>query len=195
MNNNTQFEYFKQLCSEKVMNSILSKAEDTMNRVQRAFGYQDLKVQFGTKMVSELRSKAIEAAAADIFSSLVGSKVKNPTTDNDPDLRFPNGYPLEIKVTANETILGGKFSKRPSPTLMVCGNGTEFFVALAGLKKSDWKPGGDSFYGTNINKRKMFDLIEEGRAVPVLGNITEILKKDGTPRNKRAFTMQKVPLR
>lgn len=192
---NNQFEYFKQLCSSEVLNSILSKAEDTMSKVQGAFGQKDLVSQFGTKMVSELRSKAIESAASDVFSSLVGSKVKNPTTDNDPDLRFPNGYPLEIKVTANETILGGKFSKRPSPTLMVCGNGAEFFVALAGLKKSDWKSGGDSFYGTNISKRKIFDLIEQGRAVPVLGNITEILRKDGTPRKKRAFKMQKVRLR
>ena len=135
--------------------------------------------------------KTIERSAAEQFSGVVGGQVMNPDTDNDPDLRFPNGYPLEVKVTANETFLGGEFSKRPSSTLLIAGDEDGFFVALAALEKEDWKSGGKNFYGTSLSKKKIHELIEEGRAVVVHGDFREMLKKDGTPRKRRAFKMIK----
>lgn len=185
-----QFEYFKNICSSGAIDSILEESSSKMATLGDMFG-GELKDIFKTKMTSELRSKTIERTAAQQFSKLVGGQVLNPDTDNDPDLRFPNGYPLEVKVTANESFLGGEFSKRPSSTLLIAGDEEGFFVALAALKKNDWKSGGKNFYGTTLSKKKIYELIEEGRAVVVRGSLKEMLKKDGTPRKIRAFKMTK----
>lgn len=185
-----QFEYFKSLCSEDAIRSILVESSEKMATLEGVFG-GNLKDIFKTKMTSELRSKTIERTAAEHFSTKVGGEVLNPDTDNDPDLRFPNGFPLEVKVTANETFLGGEYSKRPSSTLLIAGDELGFFVALADLQKDDWKSGGENFYGTSLNKRKIYELLEEGRAVVVFGEFEEMLKKDGTPRKNRAFKMKK----
>lgn len=185
-----QYEYFKNICSPEMIGSILRASSQKMSVLEGVFG-GELKDIFKTKMTSELRSKTIERTAAEQFSGIVGGQVMNPDTDNDPDLRFPNGYPLEVKVTANETFLGGEFSKRPSSTLLIAGDEDGFFVALAALEKEDWKSGGKNFYGTSLSKKKIHELIEEGRAVVVHGGFEEMLKKDGTPRAKRAFKMIK----
>ena len=185
-----QYEYFKNICSPEMIGSILRASSQKMSVLEGVFG-GELKDIFKTKMTSELRSKTIERTAAEQFSGIVGGQVMNPDTDNDPDLRFPNGYPLEVKVTANETFLGGEFSKRPSSTLLIAGDEGGFFVALAALEKEDWKSGGKNFYGTSLSKKKIHELIEEGRAVVVHGGFEEMLKKDGTPRAKRAFKMIK----
>lgn len=187
---NEQFEYFKNICSPDAIGSILKESSSKMATLEDMFGGNLLDI-FKTKMTSELRSKTIERTAAQQFSELVGGQVLNPDTDNDPDLRFPNGYPLEVKVTANESFLGGEFSKRPSSTLLIAGDEEGFFVALAALEKDDWKSGGANFYGTTLSKKKIYSLIEEGRAVVVQGSLTEMMKKDGTPRAIRAFKMTK----
>ena len=185
-----QFEYFKKVCSSEAIAAILQESSQKMATLEEVFG-GNLKDIFKTKMTSELRSKTIERTAAEQFTKLVGAEVLNPDTDNDPDLRFPNGYPLEVKVTANETFLGGEFSKRPSSTLLIAGDEEGFFVALAALEKEDWKSGGKNFYGTSLPKKKINELIQEGRAVVVHGSFEEMLRKDGTPRAKPAFKMIK----
>lgn len=185
-----QFEYFKKVCSSEAIAAILQESSQKMATLEEVFG-GNLKDIFKTKMTSELRSKTIERTAAEQFTKLVGAEVLNPDTDNDPDLRFPNGYPLEVKVTANETFLGGEFSKRPSSTLLIAGDEEGFFVALAALEKEDWKSGGKNFYGTSLPKKKIHELIQEGRAVVVHGSFEEMLRKDGTPRAKPAFKMIK----
>ena len=185
-----QFEYFKKICSPEMIGSILRESSQRMSVLGGVFG-GNLKDIFKTKMTSELRSKTIERAAAQQFSGIVEGTVLNPDTDNDPDLRFPNGYPLEVKVTANETFLGGEFSKRPSSTLLIAGDEDGFFVALAALQKEDWKSGGKNFYGTSLSKKKLNELINEGRAVVVHGDFKEMLKKDGTSRARPAFKMIK----
>ena len=187
-----QYEYFKNICSPEMIGSILRESSQKMSVLEGVFGGgTKLKDIFKTKMTSELRSKTIERSAAEQFTELVGGQVMNPDTDNDPDLRFPNGYPLEVKVTANETFLGGEFSKRPSSTLLIAGDEDGFFVALAALEKDDWESGGKNFYGTSLKKKKIHELIEEGRAVVVHGDFREMLKKDGSPRKRRAFKMIK----
>ena len=185
-----EFDYFKDICSEDTIVSILRESSNKMSKLEDVFG-GNLRDIFKTKMTSELRSKTIERTAAEAFSDKVGGEVLNPDTDNDPDLRFPNGFPLEVKVTANETFLGGEFSKRPSSTLLIAGDEKGFFVALADLQKDDWKSGGKNFYGTSLGKKKIYELTQQGRAVIVFGGLTEMLKKDGTPRKKRAFKMRK----
>lgn len=184
-----QFEYFKNICTKDTIQSILRESSEKMLTLEAVFG-GSLHDIFKTKMTSELRSKTIERTAAQELSRKVGGKVLNPDTDNDPDLRFPNGYPLEVKVTANETFLGGEFSKRPSPTLLIAGSDS-FFVALADLEKEDWKSGGENFYGTSLSKKKIHELVQDGRAVVLCGELYEMLKKDGTPRRNRAFKMIK----
>ena len=188
-----QFEYFKNICTKDTIHSILRKSSEKMQTLEEAFG-GTLHDIFKTKMTSELRSKAIERSASQQFTSIVGEEVVNPTTDNDPDLRFPNGYPLEVKVTANETFLGGKYSKRPSSTLLIarsksCSN--SFFVALADLEKEDWKPAGENFYGPSLKKPKIYELVQQGRAVVLCGELYEMMKKDGTPRKRKAHKMIK----
>ena len=190
----SEFEYFKEICSEETVRSILVESSRKMSKLGETLGV-DVRALIGTKMTSELRSKTIEHTAAQQFSKLVGGQVLNPDTDNDPDLRFPNGFPLEVKVTANETFLGGEYSKRPSSTLLIAGDESGFFVALADLQKDDWKSGGENFYGTSLKKKKIYELLEEGRAVVVFGEFGEILKKDGTPRKIRAFRMTKEAIR
>ena len=184
-----QFEYFRNICTSEVIRSILRESSEKMSTLEEVFG-GNLKDIFKTKMTSELRSKTIERTAAEELSKKVGGKVLNPDTDNDPDLRFPNGYPLEVKVTANETFLGGEFSKRPSPTLLIAGSDS-FFVALADLEKEDWKSGGENFYGTSLSKPKIYELVQQGRAIVLCGDLYEMMKKDGTPRKRRAFKMVK----
>lgn len=185
----TQFEYFKDICTSESIRSILRESSEKMTTLEQVFG-GNLKDIFKTKMTSELRSKTIERTAAEELSRKVEGKVLNPDTDNDPDLRFPNGYPLEVKVTANETFLGGEFSKRPSPTLLIAGSDS-FFVALADLEKEDWKSGGENFYGTSLSKPKIYELVQQGRAVVLCGELYEMMKKDGSPRKRRAFKMVK----
>ena len=184
-----QFEYFRNICTSEAIRSILRESSEKMSTLEEVFG-GNLKDIFKTKMTSELRSKTIERTAAEELSKKVGGKVLNPDTDNDPDLRFPNGYPLEVKVTANETFLGGEFSKRPSPTLLIAGSDS-FFVALADLEKEDWKSGGENFYGTSLSKKKIYELVQQGRAVVLCGALEEMMKKDGSPRKNRAFKMIK----
>ena len=185
----TQFEYFKDICTSESIRSILRESSEKMTTLEQVFG-GNLKDIFKTKMTSELRSKTIERTAAEELSRKVEGKVLNPDTDNDPDLRFPNGYPLEVKVTANETFLGGEFSKRPSPTLLIAGSDS-FFVALADLEKEDWKSGGENFQGTSLSKPKIYELVQQGRAVVLCGELYEMMKKDGSPRKRRAFKMVK----
>ena len=187
-----QFDYFKTICTPAAMSSILLEASNTMSTLAGAFGGTKVQDIFKTKMISELRSKAIEYQAACHFSNVVGGSVETPRSDNDPDLTFPNGYPLEIKVTAGESFLGGAYSKRPSPTLLIAGDESGFFVVLADLKKEDWAPGGESFYGTSLNKPTMVRLLETGRAKIILGNMLVIdKKKNGEPRKKIQIKMEK----
>ena len=87
----TQFEYFKDICTSESIRSILRESSEKMTTLEQVFG-GNLKDIFKTKMTSELRSKTIERTAAEELSRKVEGKVLNPDTDNDPDLRFPNGY-------------------------------------------------------------------------------------------------------
>ena len=190
MSEQEQFEYFKNICTRESIQSILRESSEKMQTLEEAFG-GTLRDIFKTKMTSELRSKAIERSAAQQFTNIVGEEVMNPSTDNDPDLRFPNGYPLEVKVTANEEFMGGEYSKRSSPTLLIAGSDS-FFVALAYLKKEDWQPSGSpNFYAPNLKKPKIYELVQQGRAVILCGELYEMMKKDGTPRKRRAFKMVK----
>lgn len=185
-----QFEYFKNICTKDTIHSILRESSEKMQTLEEAFG-GTLHDIFKTKMTSELRSKAIERSASQQFTSIVGEEVVNPTTDNDPDLRFPNGYPLEVKVTANETFMGGDYSKRSSPTLLIAGSDS-FFVALAYLEKEDWQPSSSpNFYAPSLKKPKIYELVQQGRAVVLCGELYEMMKKDGTPRKRKAFKMIK----
>jgi len=80
-----QFDYFKTICTPAAMSSILLEASNTMSTLAGAFGGTKVQDIFKTKMISELRSKAIEYQAACHFSNLVGGSVQTPRSDNDPD--------------------------------------------------------------------------------------------------------------
>lgn len=196
--NREQFQYFRDICDESVVSSILSESSTRMKNFKSiaetclGINYNEI---FKTKMTSELFSKTVETVASEVFTKRCGSPVTTPTTDNDPDLYFQaRGYPLEVKVTAGETFIGGEFSKRESPTLLLAWDSetaNEFFLALAFLRKDDWKSGGENFYGTSLPKKKVYELVQDGRAVILYGSLDEIKRKDGTSRSKRAFRMVK----
>lgn len=186
-----QFDYFSNLITSDLAIEIVKDCNKKMQPIVRDFP------GLGTKLTSELFSKAFEVFGATRFSETLGEKVFNPTTDNDPDMRFEKtGYPLEVKVTAGVDFTGGAFSDRPSPHLLLARDKDDenrFFLAFALLRKNDWKkPGSKKRYGTTINKKKLLSLIKEGRAIVIFGNLREIsLKKDGTPRKKPHILMAK----
>ena len=195
---NEQFNYFKEVCTEELVSSILCESSKKMSVLETVFE-GSLRDIFKTKMTSELFSKIVECVAAEEFSKSIGGTVRNPTTDNDPDLFFEDrGYPLEVKITAGETFIGGEFSKRASPHLLLAwdaNTASNFFLALAFLEKEDWKSGGENFYGTSLNKKKINELVEQGRAKVLFGSLEEMMKKNGEPRAKRAFKMTKQELK
>tara|TARA_Y100000592_G_C5478371_1_gene323779 strand:+ start:1324 stop:1947 length:624 start_codon:yes stop_codon:yes gene_type:complete len=193
---NKQINDFEQICNivtKNIVQDILAEVDRKISILEREFG--NLKDEFGTKMASELCSKAFEKAASLILSESIGSKVTNPKTDNDPDLFFESlEIPLEVKMTAGQSFLGGEFSKRPSSHLLVArdaDNKKNFFVALALLSKEDWKSGGANFYGTTIDKQKMLSLKEEGRLFVLMGSLEPKLTKAGQPYASGAVDMKK----
>jgi len=171
------YNYFNDLINQQTIDKIMHESFRRLGNIRKACDAEGVYFDemFGSKNQSELLSKIIEKVAAEEFTEFCGYAVENPTNDNEPDLFFGEPeLPLEIKVTCGETWTGGTFSKRPADYLLVSWNKDskcDAFVALAHLKKDDWKPGGKNYYGTSYPKRSLYEAMGAGKARVLVGSL------------------------
>ena len=173
----SSYEYFEGITHQELVESIVSTSFKKFHSLQASCEAADLNFDdmFGSKNQSELLSKIFEKVAAEKYTEFTSDTVINPRSDNDPDLYFTQAEkPLEIKVTCGDTWTGGTFSKRPADYLLISwdkdtkGN---CFVALAHLKKSDWLPGGNNYYGTRYPKSALYGACVDNKAKVLYGGL------------------------
>ena len=123
-------------------------------------------IPFNTRLKSEIISSLFEIESAKYFQEQ-GHRVKNATTDREPDLFFlDTNTPVEIKVTQKKKHLkwmGNKVSKRESQFVLIsweqADNAINYYITSTYLGQSNWSTDEYSYNATflswkNLNNRK-----------------------------------------
>lgn len=194
------FNYFKHILTKKNLSPLVQRVAQDLNTVL-AGSELPLCELLSQKAVSEIASNSYERNIASHFSQIIGDTVRAALSDNDPDLLWPNNRPLEIKVTAGESWRGGKYSKRESCYLLIARDKVcheKVFVALAHVPEEEWtkpkknKAGEEKYYATTFGKKRLLEYVDAGKACVLVGDLHEVMRKDGTPYNKKRIKLQKT---
>ncbi len=180
--------------TKDLIHASLQKASEVLELIEN---YTTL----SEKVKSEIVSGVVEKSLAESLTKKLGFEVKSPKSDNDPDLLFTDfsegKNSVEIKVaympSGRGQWRGGSFSKRDAPHILIARdtNLSKVYVAFLHMSPGDWvEASSDNYYAHTMSKK---ELINRKDNMVFFGNISRVLRKDGTPsKNQIKMVMEEI---